>query len=63
MAYALELKDITKRFPGVLALDNMCLQVEGRRGPRHLRRKRRRQIDADEGLHGRLSGRTAARSC
>ena len=51
----LEMRGITKTFPGVKALQNVNLNVRARRDPRHRRRKRRRQIDADEGALRRLS--------
>ena len=51
----LEMRGITKTFPGVKALYNVNLDVRGRRDPRPGRRERRRQIDADEGAVRRLS--------
>ena len=45
----LEMRSITKTFPGVKALANVSLAVAPRRDPRHLRRERRRQVDAHEG--------------
>ena len=45
---AIELRGIVKRFPGVVANDGIDLTVRGRLDPRHRRRERRRQVDADE---------------
>lgn len=50
----LELKGITKRFPGVQALSEVLPGAPARGGPRTGRRKRRRQVHADQG-HDRLS--------
>ncbi len=44
----LEARNITKRFPGVLALNRCFSQVYARRSARSSRRKRRRKIDIDE---------------
>ena len=45
---AIELRDIVKRFPGVVANDGVDLTVRAGHDPRHRRRERRRQVDADE---------------
>jgi hypothetical protein len=55
MATLLEMRGISKTFPGVRALDQVNLTVEAGRDPRDLRRERRRQVHADEGAVGRLS--------
>ena len=57
MTAILEMRGISKSFPGVKALRNVNLTVRGRRNSRHLRRERRRQVDADEGAERRLSAR------
>ena len=46
--YAIEMLNITKRFPGIIANDNITLQLK--KGEIHalLRRKWRRKINADE---------------
>ena len=44
----LELRGITKRFPGVVANDRIDFEMRGRRDPRHSGRKRRGQDHADE---------------
>ena len=44
----LELRGITKQFPGVLANDHVDLDVARGRGACAARRERRRQVDADE---------------
>ncbi len=50
----LEMRNITKTFPGVKALENVNLAVRtARRDPRHLRRERRRQVHPHEGAVGR----------
>ena len=54
----LEMRSITKEFPGVKALSDVNLVVARRRDPRDLRRERRRQVHADEGAQ-RASTRTA----
>ena len=41
-------RGLTKRFPGVLALDDVSLDAAARRDPRADRAERRRQIDADQ---------------
>ena len=53
----LEMRDITKTFPGVKALQDVSIAVERGDGPRHLRRERRRQVDPDEGALRRLPAR------
>ena len=65
----LELRGITKRFPGVLANDARRLRPPPGRGARAARRERRRQVDADEhplralqARRGRDPARTASRS-
>ena len=58
----LEMRGITKTFPGVNALDNVNLAVRARRDPRDRRRERRRQVDADEGAERRLSARQLRRA-
>jgi ABC-type sugar transport system, ATPase component len=50
----LRITEMTKRFPGTLALDNVDLVVERRHDPRPGRRERRRQVDAAQGARGRL---------
>ena len=45
---AVELRGITKRFPGVVANRDVDLRVRARHDPRHRRRERRRQVDPDE---------------
>ena len=45
----LEMRSITKEFPGVKALSDVNLDGARRRDPRDLRRERRRQVHADEG--------------
>ena len=50
----LEMRSITKEFPGVKALDDVSLTVQRRRDPRDLRRERRRQVHPDEGALRRL---------
>ena len=47
-APVIELRGITKRFPGVVANRDINLARAARRGARHRRRERRRQVDADE---------------
>ena len=51
----LDIQNVTKRFPGVTALDNVSIQI--RRGEIHgfVRRKRRGEIDADENPVRRIS--------
>ena len=49
----LEMRGITKEFPGVRALKDVSFSVRPRRDPRPRRRERGRQVDPDE---GRLSG-------
>ena len=44
----LEMQHITKRFPGIVANDDVELRPPRGRGPRPPRRERRRQVDADE---------------
>ena len=44
----LEMQHITKRFPGIVANDDVELRPPRGRGPRAARRERRRQVDADE---------------
>ena len=51
----LEMKNITKTFPGVKALDNVNLKVEAGRDPRSGRRERSRKIDSDERTLRRVS--------
>ena len=45
---AVELRGITKRFPGVVANRDVNIAVRRGHGARHRRRERRRQVDADE---------------
>lgn len=45
----LEMKNVTKRFPGVIALKEVSIAVEKGESDGHLRRKRRRKVHADEG--------------
>ena len=45
---SLEMIDIVKRFPGVLAADHVDFDVHAGRGPCAVGRKWRRQVDADE---------------
>ena len=47
-APAVELRGITKRFPGVVANHDIDLAVRRGHRARHRRRERRRQVDADE---------------
>jgi ABC-type branched-subunit amino acid transport system ATPase component len=51
----LEMRGITKTFPGVKALSNVNLSVEEGEIHAVVRREWRRQVDADEGAVGRLS--------
>ena len=44
----LEMRGITKQFPGVLANDDVELRSPSGRGARAPRRERRREVDADE---------------
>ena len=44
----LELRGITKAFPGIVANDHVDFELRQRRGARAARRERRRQVDADE---------------
>ena len=54
--YILEMRGITKTFPGVKALDNVNFKV--RRGEIHCRRRKRsRKINTDEGPLRRLPAR------
>ena len=55
MTALLEMRGISKVFPGVRALDNVSLSVRAGRDPRDLRREWRGQIDPDEGAVGGLS--------
>ena len=48
MTTVLELRGITKAFPGVLANDHIDLTLEQGRDPRTAGRERRRQDDVDE---------------
>ncbi len=50
-----EIVGVTKRFPGVIALNRVSLGFRAGRSPRCRRRKRRRQVDADERAGGRIS--------
>ena len=59
MTAMLEMRGISKSFAGVQALRDVNFTVERGADPRAGRRKRRRQVDADEGAERRLS-RTAA---
>ena len=47
-APAVELRNITKRYGSVIACDGVDLVAPTRPDPRHPRRERRRQVDADE---------------
>ncbi len=58
----LEMRNVSKTFPGVKALDKVEPEGLGRRGARPDGRERRRQIDADEDSVGRLSPIRAPRS-
>ena len=44
----LEMRHITKRFPGIVANDDVSFDLREGRGARAARRERRRQVDADE---------------
>jgi len=44
----LELRGITKEFPGIVANDHVDFDLAPGEGPRTARRERRRQVDADE---------------
>ena len=57
----LEMRDITKTFPGVKALDSVNLTVADGEIHAACRRERRRQVDADEGAVRRLSARQLRR--
>ena len=57
MTAILEMRDISKSFPGVKALRDVNFSVEAGRDPRPRRRERRRQIDPDEGAQRRLPAR------
>ena len=57
----LEMKDISKTFPGVKALTNVSLDGLSRRNSCADGRERRRQIDADEDPVRRLPGRSGRR--
>mgnify|MGYP000388152147 CR=1 FL=1 len=46
--YAIEMLNITKRFPGIIANDNITLQLKKWRDPRTFRRKWRGKINTDE---------------
>ena len=52
--YMLEAIDITKRFPGVLANDNVCLNVKPKGDFGTDRRKRSGKIDDTEGIERHL---------
>ena len=54
------LERITKRFPGVVANDDVILGARARRGPRADRRERRGQVDADARPLRHVSGRRRA---
>ncbi len=56
-SHYLEMKNITKEFPGVKALNNVSFRVADGRDSLPGRRKRRRQIHPDEGVERRLSAR------
>ena len=58
----LELRGISKTFPGVKALDDVSLGGLRRRSPHAARRERRRQIEPDEGAVRRLPCRQPASS-
>ena len=65
----LEMRGITKAFPGIVANDHVDFELAARRGARAARRERRRQVDADEhplralqGRRGRDPAATASRS-
>ena len=59
---ALEMRGITKRYPGVVANDGIDLDVRPGRDPRPARRERRRQVDPDEHPVRAGHARTRARS-
>ena len=53
--FLLELRDVTKTYPGVTALDGVSLSVAPWRGHRPDRRERRGQVHPDEHSRGRVS--------
>ena len=57
MTPRLEMRDVSKAFPGVKALERVSLDVEAGRDPRAARRKRRREIDARQDHRRRLRAR------
>ena len=48
---SLRAENIVKRFGAIMALDGVSLELAAGRNPRHPRRQRRRQIDADQDPH------------
>lgn len=50
----LEMKHVTKKFPGVIALNDVSIDVKKRRDSGNRRRKRRRKIYSDEGIKRKL---------
>ena len=58
----LQMRGIVKRFPGVLALGGVDLDVRAGRGALPARPERRRQVDADQGALRRATSPTRARS-
>ena len=55
-------RSLRKHYGGVVALDDMDLEVAAGTHPRGRRRERRRQVDADEGARGSGPTRQRARS-
>ena len=56
-------EDVTKVYPGTVAVKHANFEVRARRGQRAGRRERRRQVDADEDHRRRRAADARARSC